>query len=492
MLHGADGMKRLVIVACMLALAAGCGLFGDDRGKQGKRKQRQRRPFDQPGAMVPVPNNMPEGSPKLHADLVNGPKLDAMPEGAPGLVVLAVLDTVRADHTSICGYERDTTPALKALVEKGGQVACHAYAPGTWTLPSHASLFTGTDPEEHGLFSRGIALSKDAETLAEIYAARGYQTLFLSANPILKKPTGLVQGFHASHVARGIVSTLNGPGFTKMLKLQLSQLDPTRPLFLVLNIYDAHDPYPAIPAGKVDWAPQRPPFSFKTGDRTDKPAYAAYRDGSLQGEERQAFLDHITDTYDFGIFMADANVGRTVKILDKFGFSKHGVRMVVTSDHGENLGEHDRLKHDGPPLEGVARVPVVVFDNTREAPVELPDTLSVTDLFHVVKDGDLPKQTREARSGSIRYGPKADKWFDDAMALWPSPTHKLMFWTDRSFRIDLDADPGERSPLPIEDAEDAKRLDAAVERQNAARDEARGKATDDKVMKLLEQVGYVE
>src|SRR5512138_3439180 len=64
-------------------------------------------------------------------------------------VVFVVLDTVRADHASLCGYERPTTPNLEQLAKLGATFSCDAYAPGSWTLPSHASFFTGVDVATH-------------------------------------------------------------------------------------------------------------------------------------------------------------------------------------------------------------------------------------------------------------------------------------------------------------------------------------------------------
>ena len=71
-----------------------------------------------------------------------------LPHATPGqpTVLLFVLDTVRSQSVSVCGYERPTTPYLDSLRERGAQVYCHAYAPSSWTLPSHATFFTGVAP----------------------------------------------------------------------------------------------------------------------------------------------------------------------------------------------------------------------------------------------------------------------------------------------------------------------------------------------------------
>ena len=69
-------------------------------------------------------------------------------------VILVVLDTVRADHLSVCGYSRPTTPFLASLLQKGAHISCGGVSPAAWTVPSHASLFTGVDvPTHHADFA---------------------------------------------------------------------------------------------------------------------------------------------------------------------------------------------------------------------------------------------------------------------------------------------------------------------------------------------------
>ena len=65
-------------------------------------------------------------------------------------IVLVILDTVRADHMSACGYARPTTPFMRELQSRATFATCQAYSPGSWTLPSHASFFTGLPVEQHG------------------------------------------------------------------------------------------------------------------------------------------------------------------------------------------------------------------------------------------------------------------------------------------------------------------------------------------------------
>lgn len=110
-------------------------------------------------------------------------------------VMLIVLDTFRADWPSVCGGPVPT-PNLEALASREeGHFSCSAVTPGAWTLPSHASYFTGKGVLEHGAHSaRGAGgsfwppafpLDGQHRTLAEEYAAQGYQTVSVSGNPLL-------------------------------------------------------------------------------------------------------------------------------------------------------------------------------------------------------------------------------------------------------------------------------------------------------------------
>ncbi len=100
-------------------------------------------------------------------------------------VIFVVMDTLRADRTSLCGYMHPTTPKLEELVERGASYACNSHSPSTWTLPSHATFFTGLGPEDHQAGSGGntkgmtwgsvTLLGPRWPTLAEEMAARGYR-----------------------------------------------------------------------------------------------------------------------------------------------------------------------------------------------------------------------------------------------------------------------------------------------------------------------------
>ena len=130
-------------------------------------------------------------------------------------VLLVVLDTVRPDRLSPYGHERATSPELAALARRGVLFE-DVTAPSNWTWPTHASIFTGKPPWEHGAhFGRGDRevhfhwggfarpMRRDLPTLAEKFAAAGYRTVFLNANPVLKSPLAdsITRGFERKRFA---------------------------------------------------------------------------------------------------------------------------------------------------------------------------------------------------------------------------------------------------------------------------------------------------
>ncbi|MEC8424213.1 MAG: sulfatase-like hydrolase/transferase, partial [Myxococcota bacterium] len=178
------------------------------------------------------------------------PSLDDRGVDAPS-VLLVVLDTVRADRLQAWGHDRPTGLQLTALAESGVRWA-EAHAPGAWTWPVHASLFTGEPPWVHGAHfpPLGVAMEggfpaprDDLPTLAERFASAGYETVSLSANCLLEPGMGLTRGFEDARC-------LDIPGAVEAAAEAAVQ-GQDRPLFLFVNLMPAHGPYSLTP---VPWS----------------------------------------------------------------------------------------------------------------------------------------------------------------------------------------------------------------------------------------------
>ncbi|MEC8424021.1 MAG: sulfatase-like hydrolase/transferase, partial [Myxococcota bacterium] len=184
------------------------------------------------------------------------------PAERPPDVLLVVLDTVRADALSTYGNPRPTSPQLSAIADAGVRFA-DVTAEGSWTWPSHATLFTGLPPWEHGAHlappdEGGVqvgpdpfhasAMRSDVPTLAERFSAAGYRTVSISANRLVAPDFGLTRGFGAAS------NPADDAAVVAAATAALAVPDE-RPLLLFVNLYGAHAPFDVQP---VSWLRTHP------------------------------------------------------------------------------------------------------------------------------------------------------------------------------------------------------------------------------------------
>lgn len=421
----------------------------------------------------------------------------------PASVVLVVLDNVRADHTSLCGYDRPTTPVLESLAHAGAVFRCSVVAPGSWTLPSHASFFTGVSTLDHGahelplprepssvgIIAPGTAvltmpLDLRLPTLAETLKARGYQPRLVSMNPVLGEASGLQRGFDPPlQVAR----SFHGLDPLASTAAALRSLDPDGgPLFLVLNLTHAHQPWLGVPDG-LPWVQERSGLAYGAG-RPENVWTRWYR-GELSPAERASFLETLRDNYDYGVQVADSTLGLVLDLLDQTGWCREACRVVVTSDHGELLGEAGLIDHGFYVNEGNARVPLLV----KGAPdLELPERMTGAHVFHILRDGSLPVSTlpteQAAWSHPSRYQASGGRFYGSVSAArWEADGHKLVWMDGLVSRYDLVSDPEELRPSP---AAPDREFQAFVERVTAVG--MPDGALDPEVEAMLQASGYLE
>lgn len=407
----------------------------------------------------------------------------------PKTVVFIVLDTVRSESMSMCGYDRNTTPGLDKLVENKGAVAvCRAYSPAPWTLPSHASYFTGLTVPGHGADLKGRPLSEEPPTLAEIMAEKGYQTALVSANAVLKEPSGLLRGFDKTRVS-GPGDKLGGKKTPLAVRQVISELDSSKPLFLFVNIFDAHDPYPPVPADH-DFLPEQEEISLHAHEKDDENPYFRFIKGTMDEEEAAEYVGGVRNGYDYGITIADRNYVRVMKHLEEGGWLEDGFRLVITSDHGEFIGEHNLLRHGGFVHEPVTKVPFVYLDTTLDTQPTLPEPLSAMAAFWLVKDGEIPDDMVHPHSVSTA-NPNNVKGGSNAAAVWGASADKLV-WTDGDEQyFDLATDPGELDPKPMVTEHDRLEDYKALVRDHEQHLKREDGASDELTLQL-QAMGYVE
>lgn len=297
--------------------------------------------------------------------------------GAPNLLLIT-LDTLRADHVSSYGYDRNTTPNIDRLA-KGGALFESAFSNCSWTLPAHASLFTGRLPHEHRA-DWAEPLNGEYTTLAEVLASQGYITSAFSANASYVAPEwGLARGFsrfetYGDSIVADITTTVYGKKLALNLLPRLGYYDIPgrkraselnreffrwldgaggRPFFAFLNYFDLHDPYLTV-------APLGTQFSSRTtrGNLINFQFQASSfrRKTTLSTQERR----EEEDGYDGCLAYLDQELGQLVAELEERGLSKNTL-IVVTSDHGEAFGNHDLFGHGNSLYLETLHVPLIFY-----------------------------------------------------------------------------------------------------------------------------------
>jgi arylsulfatase A-like enzyme len=335
-------------------------------------------------------------------------ELPPAPPGAPD-VVLVVLDTVRAGSVSTYGYSRPTAPGVDALAREGA-LFLDATSPSTWSLPSHASLFTGRYPSSHGAHAEHHFLDDRFPTLAEVMERSGYETFCFTANAWISDGLGLTRGFawqdtslrnqggagvgfsfvHRLLDRLGLQETDKGGGLVAEAFGEWAAARPAdaeRPAFVFLNFIEAHFPYHQLPHEHL--------FRF-----TDRP-YGELREISVDllgaqfggaGRAVEEVGEPTRAMYDGGIVHTSELLEHVVEALRARGTLDDTI-LVVLADHGEVLGERGGFFGHGPSLyqESVG-VPLLVRYPARvPAGVRVAEPVSTLGVFATILQlADLP------------------------------------------------------------------------------------------------------
>ena len=330
---------------------------------------------------------------------------------APPNILLVVWDTVRADHMSLHGHHRPTTPFVEEWARQA-RVYDDALSTASTTVPSHASIFTGLMPSEHGAGANHLELASKHHTLAELLSEHGYQTYFYSANPHISSTGNFAQGFdieqHPWHpqlrkaaerivrakveemdpdgeiarrlregrVSRWIVNA-SGALAERSLRGWLANRDPERPWFAFINYMEAHRPLiPSREARLRMMSEDEMQRSYRV-DRSWEPMWSyvfGYHDYTADE------LALTAATYDAALCELDALFRGLITGLEEDGALDDTV-IVLTADHGEHLGEHRLLDHQFSLYDGLIRVPLVLSAPGRLEPGRDPRPVSTHDLF---------------------------------------------------------------------------------------------------------------
>ena len=341
------------------------------------------------------------------------------PAGSPNLLLI-VLDTARADCMGVYGYPRATTPALNRLAKSAIRFE-EARATAPWTLASHAGMFTGRWPHELGV-SWQFPLQTNFKTLAEYLGSRGYATAgFIANTQYCSYDSGLGRGFtryedyltdlmHLRPLRTAVLfklawdkiaalgTRLFGNRYNPILNWLLIndrkhaaeinrqfvswlyyREDKQRPFFAFLNYFDTHSPY--LPPHGV-----KPHFGLGPRTEIDFLVLSEHWQELDKLHLNQYYIDLIQDSYDNCLSFLDLCLGQLFEALENDGVLKNTV-VVITADHGEELGDHTLFEHGESLYRPEIRVPLLIkLPSKAQAPVVVRRTVSLHDLPATIVD----------------------------------------------------------------------------------------------------------
>lgn len=273
----------------------------------------------------------------------------------PKKIIVILIDTLRADHLPMYGYERNTSEFLNELAKKS-VVFEHAISPASYTAPATASIHTALLPEQHGVLlgmkaSRKVnkltgksgvnRIPDKALTIAEFLKSLNYSTFGIADNGNISEDMGFTQGFDR-------FTTFSNKGANKVaaeLKKYAPEIKKSEKYFLYLHYMDPHGPF----------LKHAPWYEDKTSS-SENAVVRAYN-------SEIGFVDH-----------------HISKVFKEFELDKDSI-VLITSDHGEEFWEHGKQGHGKTLYSEVLHVPWIMYAPERLSPIRYEPAVSTVDIF---------------------------------------------------------------------------------------------------------------
>ena len=340
-------------------------------------------------------------------------------------IIIISIDTLRSDHLPAYGYAKVETPAIDRFC-KDAILFERAYSHCPLTLVSHASVFTGLLPAEHGIRDNiGYGLNPKARTMAELLKSRGYATGGAVSAVVLRGDTGIKRGFDFWEDSIDL-----DPSFLSIGRAQRSG-DATReiaqkwigehgrdskPFFFFFHIYEPHTPYEPV----------------------------------------EPFRSRYSSAYDGEVATADDIVGKFLDYLRQEGIYDRAT-ILLMSDHGEGLGDHGEDEHGILLYRETLQVPLILkLPHAAQKGMSVSAPVQLIDVFPTIANAFGEPQTGEARSlldvanGKVKndrsiysetYYPRLHFGWNDLHSLISGANHYIQA-TDPEL-YDLTVDPSE-------------------------------------------------
>lgn len=273
-------------------------------------------------------------------------------------VILIVLDALRYDHLSCYGYKRNTSANIDMIAQKG-VLFTQAIAQSSHTGPAVSSIMTSAMPHTHLVFGWGGVLNLKLSTLAEVLKANGFKTAFFSVNITLKKIIqGLRRGFDTF-----FVTSLEEKTLTNKVIQFISQ-NRNKPFFIYVHYMNTHTPYIASKQFESLFINDSL-YDKQKSLPIVKPSYDGFGFKGIPDNLASEYggitnPDYYIAKYDQGLRTIDEEIGKILRALEEYRLDKDTI-LVITSDHGEMLGENNLYFHHGSFLyEPLIRVPLII------------------------------------------------------------------------------------------------------------------------------------
>jgi arylsulfatase A-like enzyme len=466
-------------------------------------------------------------------------------------ILLIVMDSVRSSNLSCYGYHRPTTPNIDAFARQGTLFE-NTVSEGCWTLPVHTSLFTGLYALNHGVTISKSALPENHPTLAHRLREAGYQTCCLTSNAYISPNTGLTNGFDTVEEVWRITSP-RGIKRTKMsqLKMQLRKLgligaplivalrllsrlrrilkgqktksdkgaaltnqlaekwlanrSADKPFFLFINYMECHEKYEPTAPYDRKFMPQQYSKWRVSQVSPDKKHV-------LKGSEKRKKEDVeiMTALYDGELNYLDQKISELLAALNSNSLLDDTV-VVITSDHGDSLGEHNELGHRMVLYEQLVHVPLIVrYPKIFKSGDRVPNLVQLADLFPTLLELGGVTSQKEKSNGFLSLcnlenlgrrefvvaentAPKSLSSME--MKAIRNERYKLIWKSNDELELyDLLHDPLEEKNLIREQPAEAERLRQYLEKWKGAHAfqlESREAVFDDELSERLRALGYV-
>ena len=453
-------------------------------------------------------------------------------------ILLIVMDATRAKNLSCYGYNRPTSPNLERFAKRC-VVYEKAISPAGWSLPGHASIFTGLYPSRHGAHDQHKYLAYEYLTMAELLRSQGYSTLAFCDNAYVGPATGLDRGFEefnddfgntpiflrnisrkaSSGFARVLGQGDSGARHTnKQIYAALRRLQTEgQPFFMFVHYVEPHAPY-------------RPPRKYNRY----LPDGVSLREAKQVNQDRWKYLANIvsmderdfeilTALYDGEITYLDTRIAEVLGWLEESGILDRTM-VIITADHGENVGDHQMMGHAYCLYDTLLHVPLIIhYPGGTTAPGRVEHQVQTLDLLPTILAmlGDTSSETYRSLQGydllsSTRRDftiaeqahpdlttfhkrfPGADvSRYDRALKMVRTDLYKYIWASDGNHELyDLQADPDEQCNIIAERPDIAENLDRRLtEWRNSFEaatllDEA--PEFEEKVKARLRALGYLE